>query len=84
MKLATGDELQTLFHPIVNATKQAADETRKELAPMKKTLTDIDGAFTAQRATDARPRLDKNTNADATFGLFQMHDGQLGMRNKVV
>ena len=30
------DELQTLFHPIVNATKQAADETRKELAPMKK------------------------------------------------
>ena len=44
MKLA----LQTLFHPIVNATKQAAKETRKELAPMKKTLTDIDGASTAQ------------------------------------
>ena len=35
MKLAIGDELQTLFHPIVNATKQAAEETRKELAPMK-------------------------------------------------
>ena len=32
MKLAIGDELQTLFHPIVNATKQAAEETRKELA----------------------------------------------------
>ena len=30
MKLAVGDELQTLFHPIVNATKQAAEETRKE------------------------------------------------------
>ena len=29
MKLAIGDELQTLFHPIVNATKQAAEETRK-------------------------------------------------------
>ena len=43
MKLAIGDELQTLFHPIVNAIKQAAEETRKELAPMKKTLTDIDG-----------------------------------------
>ena len=49
MKLAIGDELQTLFHPIVNVTKQAAEETRKELAPMKKTLTDIDGALAAQR-----------------------------------
>ena len=27
MKLAVGDELQTLFHPIVNATKQAVEET---------------------------------------------------------
>ena len=39
MNLAIGDELQTLFHPSVNATKQAAEETRKELAPMKNTLT---------------------------------------------
>ena len=31
LKLAIGDGLQTLFHPIVNATKQAAEETRKEL-----------------------------------------------------
>ena len=45
MKPVTGDELPTLFHPIVNATKQEADETRKELAPMKKTLTDIDGTL---------------------------------------
>ena len=75
MKLATGDELQTLFHPIVNATKQAAEETRKELAPMKKTLMDIDGALTAQHATDARPPLTKNT--DTTYG-------QLNMGNKVV
>ena len=37
MMLAIGDELQTLFHPIVNATKQAAEETREELVPMKKT-----------------------------------------------
>ena len=37
MKLAIGDELHTLFHSIVNATIQAAEETRKELAPMKKT-----------------------------------------------
>ena len=29
MKLAIGDELQTLFCPIVNATEQAAEETRE-------------------------------------------------------
>ena len=65
MKLAIGDELQTLFHPIVNVTKQAAEETRKELAPMKKTLTDIDGALMAQCATDVKPQPGKNT--DVTF-----------------
>ena len=32
LMLAIGDELQTLFHPIVNATKQVAEETRKELS----------------------------------------------------
>ena len=47
MKLAIGNELQTLFHPIVNATKQAAEETRKELKPIKKKLSDIDGALKA-------------------------------------
>ena len=66
MKLTIGDELQTLFHPIVNATKQAAEEIRKELASMKKTLTDNDGALAAQRVdgrsplcstTDTRPHL---------------------------
>ena len=57
MKLAIGDALQTVFHPIVNATRQAAEETKKELAPMKKTLTDIDGALKAQRATDAKRML---------------------------
>ena len=75
-----GDELQTLFHPIVNATKQAAEETRKELPPMKKMLTDIDGALTAQRV-DARPP--PNKNADTTFGLYRKKDGQLGMGNKI-
>ena len=80
MKLAIGDELQTLFHPIVNATKQAAEETRKELALMKKTLTDIDGAL--DRATDARPRPDKNT--DTTFGIHKRQDWQLGMGSKAV
>ena len=75
MKLAIGDELQTLFYPIVNATKHAAEETRKEFVPMKKTLTDTDGALTAQRATDARRRPYKGT--DTTFGIFKKQDGQL-------
>ena len=35
-------------------TKQVAEETRKELVPMKKKLMDIDGALAAQRV-DARP-----------------------------
>ena len=45
MKRAIGDELQTLFHPIVNANKQAAEETRIEREPMKKKLSAIDGAL---------------------------------------
>ena len=43
---------------------------------MRKTLTDIDGALSAQRV-DARPRPDKNV--DTTFGLYQKQHGQLGM-----
>ena len=79
MKLAIGYKLQTLFHPIVNATKQMAEETRKELAPMKKTLTDIDGALTTQHA---RSKSDKNI--DISFGLYRKQDGQLSMGNKAV
>ena len=82
MKLAIGDEPQTLFHPIFNATKQAAEETRKELVPMKKTLTDINGALAAQCATDAKPPLNKNT--DNTIGIHKWQDGHLGMENIVV
>ena len=81
LKLAIGDELQTLFHPIVNATKQAAEETKKELAPMKKTLTDIDVALTAQRV-DVRPLSSKTS--DTTFGIYRKPDGKLGMGNRVV
>ena len=81
MKLPIGDELRTVFHPIVKATKQADEETRKELAPMQKTLTDIDGALTTQRV-DARPSLSKND--DTTVGLYQNQDGQLGMGNTIV
>ena len=69
MKLAIGDELQTLFHPIVNATKQAAEETRKEIEPMKGTLTSIDRALTAQRV-EARP-LPPSKDIDITFGIYR-------------
>ena len=77
LKLAIGDELQTLFHPIVNSTKQTAEETRKKLKPMKKTLTDIDGY-----RVDAAPQPGKNV--DNTFGKYMRRDGQLAMGNKIV
>ena len=55
MKLAIEDELQTLFHLIVNATIQEDEETRKDLAQMKKVLTTIDGALLVQRAEAEAP-----------------------------
>ena len=73
MKLEIVDELQTLFHPIVNATKQAAEEPGKQLALMKKTLTDIDGALTAQRATDVRPRPENIRILPRQHGCFKSH-----------
>ena len=81
MKLAIGDEPQTLFHTIVNATKQAAEETRKELAPMKKTLTDIDGALAAQREHVAKPPL--SIAVDNTYGFYKK-DGRLWIGNKTI
>ena len=80
LKVAIGDELQTLFHPIVNATKQAAEETRKELEPMKKTLADIDGALNRPVAGPG-PRV---KNVDTTFGIFRRQDGQLQMGSEIV
>ena len=47
MKLAIGEELQTLFHLIVSATKQAAENTAEELVPVKKAVED--GALNAQQ-----------------------------------
>ena len=78
LKLPIGGELQTLFHPFVNATKQAAEETRKELEPMKKTLADIDGALKPVAA----PQPSKNV--DTTFGIYSRKDGQLQMGSEIV
>ena len=77
LQLAIGDELQTLFHPILNATKQAAEETRKELEPIKKTFTDNDGALNRSAPQPGK-------NVDTTFGIYMRGDGELVMGNKVV
>ena len=79
MKLAIGDELQTLFHPIVNATKQAAEETRKELESMKKKLADIDGALKANIDGALKPiaALNPGKNVANTFGIYRRKDGHL-------
>ena len=83
LKVAIGDELQTLFHPIVNGTKQAGEETRKELEPMKKTLTDIDGALTAQREHVAKPEPSLSKAVVNTYGFYEKN-GRLWMEIKAV
>ena len=85
MKLAIGGEFQTIFHPIVNATKQAAEETRKELEPMKKKLADIDGALKANMDGALKPvtALHPGKNVDNTFGIYRGIDGQLQMGSEV-
>ena len=86
MNLAIGDELQTLFHPIVNATKQAAEETRKELETMKNELSDIDEALKASMYGTLKPVASQQPgkNLDTTFGIYRRKDGQLQMGNKIV
>ena len=86
MKLAIGEELQTLFHPIVSATKQAAAKTVEELAHVKKALEDIDGILKAQRRTIVRPPASSPSppQKDLTFGIHATGDGRNAMRNNIV
>ena len=66
------------------STKQAGEETRKEHAPMKKTLTDIDGALAAQREHVAKPPPPPPSKAvDHTYGFYKK-DGRPWMGNKAV
>ena len=75
MRLAIGEELQTLFHPIVSATKQAAEKTAEELVPVKKALEDIDGALKAEHRTLPPQK-------DLTFGIhLGMDRMQWGQHN---
>ena len=80
-KLAIGDEL-----PIVNATKQADEETWKELEPMRKKISDIDGALKASIDGALKPvsALQPGKSLDTTFGIYRRKDEQLQMGNKIV
>ena len=74
MELAIGEELQTLFHPIVTTTKQTADKTVEELVPVKKALEDIDGALRAQQQPTV-PAPQSPPEKDLTFGIHATGDG---------
>ena len=70
MKLAIGEELQTLFHPIISTTEQASERTAEELVPVKKALEDIDGTLKAQRRTIPPPPPPSSPSEnDLTFGI---------------
>ena len=87
MKLAIGEELQTHFHPIVSATKQDAEKTVEESAPVKKALEDIDGTLKAQQRTIARPPPPSPPSPpqkDLTFGIHATGDGRNAVENSIV
>ena len=85
MKLAIGEELQTLFHPIVSATKQAAEKREEELVPVKKALEDIDGALKAQQLTIVVPPPPPSPlQRDLTVGIHATADGRCAMGNCIV
>ena len=65
-----GNELQTLFHPIVNTSKQSAEVTRKALALMRKALTYMDGALAQRVGPEAHSKPPLNMPGyDVTFGI---------------
>ena len=78
MKLTIEEEIQTLFHPIVSATKQAVEKTVEELVPVKKALKDIDGALNAQQQCTiaVQPSPASPPQKDLTFGIHATGDGR--------
>ena len=85
MKFAIGEELHTLFHSIVSATKQVAGKRAEELVPVKKTLEDIDGALKAHpQHTIPPPSPPSPSQKDLTFGLHATGDGRYAMANSIV
>ena len=67
------------LHQIVSGTKQAAEKTVEELAPVKKPLEDIDGTSKAQQRTIARPPPPSPPQKDLTFGIHATGDGRNDM-----
>ena len=84
MKLAIGEELQTLFHLDVSVTKQAAEKTAEELVPVKKALEDIDGALKAQQQCTTPPPPPSPPQKDLTFGIHATEDGRYAMGYSIV
>ena len=82
MKFVIREELQTLFHPIVSATRQTAGKTAEELVPVKKALEDIDGALKAQEQHTMPPS--SPPQKDLTFGIHATGDGRYAMGNSIV
>ena len=82
MKLAIGEELQTLFYSIVSSTKQVAEKTAEELVPVKKALDDFDGALKAQQYTIPPPS--PHHQKDLTFGIHATGDGRYAMGKSIV
>ena len=70
------------FVSIANGAKQASEEIRKELAPMRKTLTNIDGGLVQRTEASSKPPLDQIV--DVIFGIYTRQDGQLVMGYKIV
>ena len=98
-KLTFGEELQTLFHPIASATKQAAEKTAEEktteeLAPVNKVLENIDGTLNPQRRAIVIPpppppppppsSPPSPPQKDLTSGIHATGDGRNAMGNSIV
>ena len=84
-KLAIGEELQTLSHPIVSTNKQAAEMMEEVLVPVKKALEEIDVPLKAKQHTiPLSPSPPSPTQKDLTFGIHATGDGRYAMRNSIV
>ena len=73
MKLAIEEELQTIFHPIVSATTQAAEKAADESVPVKKAQQ--------QQHTILPP---SPPQKDLTFGIHATGDRRYAMGNSIV
>ena len=65
-KLAIGEELNTLFKPVVQATEKAASENKKEMEELRGALNPIDFAATRRKVK----------NIDKTFGPYWTETGK--------